>query len=855
MTTPMMKQLHAAKREHPDGLLFFRMGDFFELFGEDAVLASELLNLTLTSRDKGENALPMAGVPARSVDRYINRLISMGRKVVVCDQVQDPSEARGLVERAVTRVVTPGTVLEEEGLEEKENNFLCAVLLSGDVAGLAYADVSTGTFLLEEVPASQAIEGVLQLAPAECLLPESALDADSPYARLRDAIECTASTVPDWRFDGDEAERLLTDHFKVAKLDGFGVSDLGAAIGAAGAILHYLLETQKGALGHLTRMRRVRREDYMVLDRTTRTSLELVRTLRDGERKGSLVWVLDRTLTPMGGRLLKDWILQPLKDVPGIQRRQAGVQELLDEETVREDLRARLKTVLDVERLLARIACGRASARELVGLRASLRVLPDVVAVLHDGWSDVLKETVSGLPDLADLTDLLDRALMDEVPPTVREGGIVRDGFDPELDELRELGGENRAWIANFQDSESKRTGIPNLKVGYNRVFGYYIEITHLHAGRAPETYIRKQTLKNAERYITPELKEYEERILGAEEKIKEREYEHFLRLRDAIRDRLTEVQAASDALATLDGLQSLAQVARENRFVRPEVDTSRDIVIREGRHAVLDALPSDRAFVPNDLDFAAGTREMVVITGPNMAGKSTYIRQAALLVIMAQAGSFVPADSARIGVADRVFTRVGASDELQRGNSTFMVEMIETAEILNNATDSSLVILDEVGRGTSTFDGLAIAWAITEYLASEVHCRALFATHYHQLLDLAEKLPNACNMNVAVREWGDDIVFLHKMVDGGTDRSYGIHVARLAGLPKEVLDRASSVLDGIESETVVTPAASDSSAPHQQLSLFGEPEDPLRKELRGVEPDQLTPMDALLLLQRLKGL
>ncbi len=848
----MMKQFHAAKAEHPDGLLFFRMGDFFELFGEDAVVASQELNLTLTSREKGDGALPMAGVPVRSVEGYINRLIRLGRKVVVCDQVQDPSEAKGIVERAVTRVVTPGTVLEEEGLVDGEHNFLCGVMVSGDVAGLAYADISTGTFLLEEVQAERMVDGVLQVDPAECLLPESALDADSPYAVLREALESPCSTFPDWRFDRDEAERLLKEQFRVARLEGFGVGELGPAIGAAGAVLQYLLDTQKGALAHLTRMRRVRRDQTMVLDRTTRASLELASTLKDKSRKGSLIWVLDRTQSSMGSRMLRDWILEPLRDVDAIRARQDGVEELLEDEVLREDLRSVLKPVQDMERLLARLSTGRGTARELVGLRSSLRALPLVKGKLKACWSAPLKGIVEDTPDLDELTDLLERALKDEVPPTIREGGMIREGFDPELDELREVGSKNKSWIAAFQVSESERTGISNLKIGFNKVFGYYIEVTHANTTRVPPEYVRKQTLKNAERYITPELKEYEEKVLGAEDRIRERETEHFLRLREQVREELLEIQAAADALARLDALQSLAQVARENRYVRPEVDDSRDMEVVEGRHPVLDHMASDEPFVPNDLRLFGGDRELALITGPNMAGKSTFIRQAALLVIMGQAGSFVPADSARMGVVDRVFTRVGASDELQRGNSTFMVEMIETAEIINNATDRSLVILDEVGRGTSTFDGLAIAWAITEFLANEVKSRALFATHYHQLLELADSLPNTFNLHVAVREWGDEIVFLHKIIEGGTDRSYGIHVARLAGLPRALLARAEAVLDRVEAEQESGAAMG---VGEQQLNLFVEPDDRLRAALKDVDVNDLSPKAALELLYRLKEL
>jgi DNA mismatch repair protein MutS len=845
MTTPMMQQLHAAKREHPDGLLFFRMGDFFELFGDDAVLGAELLGLTLTSREKGEGALPMAGVPVRSAEGYINRLVRMGRKVVVCDQIQDPSEAKGLVERAVTRVVTPGTVLDEEGLDEKSHNYLLGVFLRGDRVGLAYADLSTGTFLLEDVDRVHVLEGIAGVDPAECLIPESALEPQSPYASWTSTLLCPMTRLPDWRFDEDEAARNLCVHFKVARLDGFGIEEASPAVGAAGAVLHYLQETQKGALGHFTRLSRVRRDGFMVLDRTTRSSLELIRTQRDGGRRGSLLWVLDRTLTPMGGRLLKDWVLQPLREVEAIRTRQDAVEELL-EDTRRDGLRLRLKQVRDVERLLARVACGRATARELVGLRGSICVLPEIQFHLEESTSPLLGDLRRRLPDLSDLSDLLQRALNDEVPQTVKEGGLIRAGYDPELDALRAMGSDSRDWIARFQRAEQERTRIPSLKVGFNRVFGYYIEITNTHGARAPDHYIRKQTLKNAERYITPELKEYEEKVLGADEKIKEREYEHFLRLRDEVKQRLVDIQVASDVVACVDALQSLSQAARDHRFVRPDVDTSGDMEVWEGRHPVLDRIQMDPPFVPNDLQFLEGTRELILITGPNMAGKSTYIRQAALIAIMAQVGSFVPARQARIGLVDRVFTRIGASDELQRGNSTFMVEMIETAEILNTATRQSLVILDEVGRGTSTFDGLAIAWAITEHLARVIGCRTLFATHYHQLLDLAEELPNACNMNVAVREWGEEIVFLHKIVEGGTSRSYGIHVGRLAGIPRTVLDRATRVLAQVEGEHPV-------GTNERQLSLFAEPEDPVHRALREADLDHLTPMDALLFLRRLQ--
>ncbi|HMS15486.1 MAG TPA: DNA mismatch repair protein MutS [Planctomycetota bacterium] len=858
--TPMMQQFFAAKREHPDGLLFFRMGDFFELFGEDAVVASQLLGLTLTSRDKGANAMPMAGVPARAAEGYIHRLVRQGKKVVVCDQIQDPSEAKGIVDRAITRVVTPGTVLEEGGLQEKANNFLCGLFIMGDVIGIAAADLSTGAFLVEERPLLDALDAISALDIAECLLPESSRDKASAYASLTVAIEKPLSYLPDWRFDRTEAERQLLEHFKVARLEGFGVHGMGPAIGAAGAVLHYLKDTQRGALAHMTRLKRVSREHHLVLDRTTRASLELLKTQRDGERKGSLLWVLDQTLSPMGGRRLRQWVLEPLAQAEAIQMRQRAVVELHQDAELLAALRNALKGVQDMERLLVRVTCGRGSARELIGLRSSLEELPVIAKALHSADSELLRATVAEIPDFTDLVNLLQRALLDEVPATIKDGGMIRPGFDPDLDEIKDLGSRHRDWIARFQAGEAERTGIPSLKVSYNRVFGYYIEITHVHRDRIPSDYMRKQTLKNAERYITPELKEYEEKVLGAEERIKELEYTHFLALRDAVAERLTDIQRASEGIADLDALQSLAEAARGGRYVCPTIDDGLGMEIIEGRHPVLDRILKDSPLVPNDLRFEEGRREFTLITGPNMAGKSTYIRQAALLTIMAQMGAMIPADSARIGVVDRIFTRIGASDEISRGNSTFMVEMIETAEILNNATKRSLVILDEVGRGTSTHDGLAIAWAITEHLAQVIGCRTLFATHYHQLLDLVARLRNGSNLHVEVREWGEDIIFLHRLKEGGTDRSYGIHVARLAGLPPTVLARASEVLSGIEAEKTPEPSSPSpggkkGEARLEQLLLFAEPEHPVLVALRRLNPDRMTPIDALLAMKEWKSL
>jgi DNA mismatch repair protein MutS len=850
--TPVMQQYRAARDQHPDGLLFFRMGDFFELFFEDAEKASRLLGLTLTSRDKGEAPVPMAGVPVRNAETYVNRLIRMGEKVVICDQVQDPREASGIIDRAVVRVITPGTVTEDSALSERDHNFLCAVVLDGARAGIAYADLSTGSFFAIDQPKDALVDFLHRIDPAELLLPDSSRDAGSPYAAVRDAVGRPASTLEGWAFDRGDAISALCEHYKVRTLEGFGLGDLGPAIGAAGGILRYLQQTQGGAVQHLLPIRRPATGDALVLDRTTRSSLELVRTLREGTREGSLLGVMDRTRTACGGRLLKSWVLEPLARVPDILHRQDGVADLVADAPRLKRLREALAKVHDVERLIARISCGRASARELVSLRETLARLPEISAIVETAEAPILREARARLPDLSALRDLLQRALVDEPPPTVRDGGMIRRGFQPELDELHSLRHDGKDWIARYQADEAARTGIGTLKVAYNRVFGWYIEVTHAQAAKVPAEYVRRQTVKNAERYVTQQLKDFEGRVMHAEERINDLEYEVFLDLRKAVLESLPKLQAASSVLALVDALQSLAQIAREWQGCRPEIEDGLTTTIREGRHPVLAFQPGAHAsFVPNDLVLDED-RRLILITGPNMAGKSTYIRQSALLVLLAQMGAFIPAASATIGVVDRILTRVGASDEIAKGHSTFMVEMIETANILHHATDRSLVILDEVGRGTSTFDGLAIAWAITEHLATKTRCRALFATHYHQLVALGESLPRTASQSVAVREWGEEIVFLHKIVDGGTDRSYGIHVARLAGLPAEVVARARAVLAEVESGSAGPRETPRKDA--DQLSLFPEPEGPAIAAIRAVDLDRLTPIDALVFLRELKS-
>ncbi len=858
-TTPMMSQYLAIKAQHADGLLFYRMGDFFELFWADAEEASRLLGLTLTSREKGEGKVPMAGVPVRSVDNYVARLLRLGRKVVLCDQVQDPKEAKGLVERAVVRIITPGTVTEDSALDAKENNFLLGAAPRGDVVGLAWVDLSTGEFKVEDVAAADWLDAVRRVDPAECLIAEAELASGGRAVHLRGAVRGPVTPVPDAGFERAPAENTLLTHFRVRTLSGFGIDPAAPCVGAAGAVLRYLLDTQKGAAGHITGLQRVRRGDTLVVDATAAAALELVRNARDGGRTGTLFAVLDRTATSMGARLLRSWILAPECRTAEIRRRQNAVGELCGEPALRDRLLGRLRGIQDIERLASRVGCGRANARDLIALGRSLEVLPDVRADLATAWSEPLIEAGETLPDLSELAGALCRAFVDDPPAAVREGGMIRRGFNSDLDGLTALGAEGKTFIAGLEAREAGRTGIPTLKVGFNSVFGYYIEITHAHAAKVPPEYVRKQTLRNAERYITPELKEHEDHVLHAEERSRDLEYRIFVELRDRAAADLPRIRLAAGILARLDVLLSLAQVAREEKYVRPEVDDGTAIEIRDGRHPVLQKVLPSGGFVPNDLALDSAGDRLFVITGPNMAGKSTFIRQAALQVIMAQMGGFVPATSARVGIVDRIFTRIGASDDLARGSSTFMVEMTETAEILRSATGQSLVILDEVGRGTSTEDGLAIAWAVTEHLAKEVGARTLFATHYHELADIARSTAGVRNLNVLVREWGDEIIFLHKIVEGSTDRSYGIHVARLAGLPEPVWRRAGEILGRLAARDVPAALGATAEAPgpgrERQLSLFDEVEDPLRTAVLALDPDRLTPIDALLRLRELRSL
>jgi DNA mismatch repair protein MutS len=844
--TPMMRQYHDAKSKHPDALLFFRMGDFYEMFHEDAKEASRLLGLTLTSRDKA-NPIPMAGIPVRSVDTYLRRLLILGRKVAICEQMEDPREAKGIVERAVTRVVTPGTVTEESVLEAKTNNFLASLFPGSSGAGLAWIDVSTGTFLVSEVEQDRVLDELSRIDPSEILIPERLTGDKAEFLEaVRDSIRGTITTRPDWAFEAGEAKRILTTHFGVRSLDGFGCGELTTAIQAAGAVLQYVEETQKTGQAHIARIEKLRDGAHLVLDRTTRRALELTESMGDGSRGGTLLEVLDHTRTAMGGRCLKSWLLAPLMDRAVIRRRLDAVGELVEDSFRRKDLRETLGGIYDLERIAAKVATGRANPRDLVSLRQSAERLPELKARLEGTYAEALAAEGEGLDTIADLGILIGGSLVESPPPNQKDGGFIRDGYHAELDELRSLKRDGKDWIAAFQKAESERTGISNLKVGFNKVFGYYLEISHVHRDRVPAEYHRKQTLKNAERYITPELKEYETKVLTADEKAKDLEAELFVALREEVMKHVPRIQAAAVAVAGVDALASLSEAAALRGYARPEILDTDELDIRDGRHPVLEVSQTDEAFVPNDVLMGTSERRVLVITGPNMSGKSTYLRQTALIVVMAQCGSFVPAQSARIGLADRIFTRVGASDDLSRGKSTFMVEMSETANILNNATSRSLLVLDEIGRGTSTYDGVAIAWAVTEYLSTEIGARTLFATHYHELTEIADRFENVTNLNVAVKEWGSEVIFLRKIGEGGTDRSYGVHVARIAGVPKKVIDQAGEILLRLEEGR--RPQGEERTQGEHQLGLFAPaaPPHPVLEELRDIDPDRLTPLEAL---------
>ena len=879
----LMEQYREIKKQHQDAILLCRVGDFYEAFYEDAKLISRVLNIALTARShknqKGDSA-PMAGIPHHALDSYLYKLVQAGHNVAIYDQVEDAKVARGenrLVKRDVVKVATPGTITDPKILDQKVNNYLVAIYPIGTVYGLAVSDVSTGEFTVTELEDITKLWAELfRFAPKECLFSES-FDDEEMFERLRTELKAAINTLPDWRFDHDTARTELLQHFNTLSLEGFGCEDMPAAICAAGALVYYLKETQKQEVEHILSLHTYTVSDFMVLDADTQRNLELTRSIRDGSSKGTLLEVMDETTTPMGGRSLRQWLLKPLRQPDQINARLEAVEELKNRIGLQEELRESLDQMYDVERLISRVSLGSANARDLLALKTSLCLIPSLKEQLQNCETAFLRTLEESLDPLTELAELIDNAIHPEPPVTVRDGNLIHDGYNEELDELREITGEGKNWMASLQKQESEKTGIPSLKIGFNKVFGYYIEVTTANLDSVPEHYIRKQTLVNAERFITPELKERESQILNAEDRIQTLEYELFCNVRVEVAQETERIQKVASVIATVDVIASLAYTASKYEYAKPIIDESDEIIIRDGRHPVVERLFTQEGFVPNDTELNCREQQMHILTGPNMSGKSTVLRQTALITLLAQMGSFVPASAAKIGAVDRIFTRVGASDNLVMGQSTFLVEMNETANILNNATRKSLIILDEIGRGTSTFDGLSIAWAVAEYILDEkrIGAKTLFATHYHELIELAGKYKQAKNYNVAVHEDGEKITFLRKVVEGGTDQSYGIHVARLAGLPQYVIERAQQILTvleehnlSVEGETEAPPPKAAPRAPRPrrrlskatfegdalQLALFTPKTHPIVEQLRSTEVNQMTPLDALNLLYQLKA-
>ncbi len=859
--TPMMQRYMEVKREHPEAILLFRMGDFYELFHEDAQTAARVLGLTLTSRDKGSaNPTPMAGFPYHQLESYLRKLIQSGFRAAVCEQVEDPKQAKGLVRREVTRVVTPGTLTEDALLDPRENNFLATIIVDKGRAGIAWLELSTGRFLLTEVDEGVVVDEMARIRPAECLISEGQRDLEV-VGKLKQFRDMLVVDRPAWSFSREKCRQRLLDQFQTNTLEGFDVEESSLGVTAAGALLEYVEETQRGSLGHLVRLESYRRNSTLIIDEATRRSLELTRTLRDNSREGSLLSVLDQTVSPMGARLLGELLSNPLTDLNALNERLDAVEELRSDAVLCQEIQELLKTTYDLQRLTARIATGRAGPRDVACLESTLGILPKLKARIAGRRSGLVRGLEQSIDLCDDIREEIRAILADEPPALLTDGGVIRAGYSAALDEVRDLSRGGKEWIARYQAAEIERTGIPNLKVGFNRVFGYYLEVTAAQAEKVPAEYIRKQTLKNQERYITPELKEHEERVLRSEQQSLSLEQEIFTALREKIAAQGKRLQTTSEVLAQIDVLVSFGVLVLRGNYCRPELVEEPVLEISEGRHPVLDRILSAGEFVPNDIRLGPGAGLIQLITGPNMAGKSTYIRQAALLTILAQMGSFVPARTARIGIADRIFARVGASDELGRGQSTFMVEMTETARILNAASARSVVILDEIGRGTSTYDGISLAWSVTEYLHDRIGCRTLFATHYHELTELTQTLAQARNWNVAVREEDQDVIFLHKIVEGTADKSYGIHVARLAGIPQEVIERARTILGTLEADHLdeagqmrIPQRTKRSGSREKQLSLFAPPPHPVLETIKGIDLDRLTPLQALEALHEMQS-
>ena len=871
--TPMMQQYMETKKEYSDCILFYRLGDFYEMFFDDALTVTKELDITLTGKSCGlSERAPMCGVPYHSLDGYLNRLVSKGYKVAICEQMEDAKESKGLVKREVVRIVTPGTTLDMQALDESKNNYvMCIVYIAGRY-GVSVADVTTGDYFVTELDDSQKLtDEIYKFAPSEIICNESFFMSGVDLDTLKDKLNITVYSLETWQFDDELCQRTLLEHFRASSLEGIGVGDYDCGVIAAGALLGYLKETQKTTLSHFTKLTSYVNGNYMILDSASRRNLELCETLREKRKKGSLLWVLDKTRTAMGARTLRKYVEQPLTAKTTINQRLDAVEELKDQAIAREEIREYLTPVYDLERLMSKIVYQSANPRDMIAFQRSLSMLPHIKYILGDMNTALLKHLREQLDGLEDLNALIERAIIEEPPIAMKEGGIIKDGYNEEVDRLRNAKTEGKNWLAELEIKERDKTGIKNLKVRFNKVFGYYLEVTNSFKNMVPDYYTRKQTLANAERYIIPELKELEDTILGAEDKLCALEYELYSEVRDQTAAEVLRIQNTAKAVADIDVLVSLAFVAERNHYVRPGINEKGNINIHGGRHPVVEKMIPNDMFIANDTYLDDKNNRVSIITGPNMAGKSTYMRQAALIVLMAQVGSFVPAESADIGLVDRIFTRVGASDDLASGQSTFMVEMTEVASILRNATDRSLLILDEIGRGTSTFDGLSIAWAVIEHISNKklLGAKTLFATHYHELTELEGKIDSVNNYCIAVKEKGDDIVFLRKIVKGGADKSYGIQVAKLAGVPDTVIERAREIVEELSNADITTRVKDIALNKNNlkpkvkrmddvdlsQLSLFDTvKDDDVLTELKDLDLGHMTPIDALNTLHQLQN-
>ena len=872
--SPMMQHYVKTKEENKDCIIFYRLGDFYEMFFDDAVTTSRELELTLTGKDCGlSERAPMCGVPYHAAEVYINRLVGKGYKVAICEQMEDPKEAKGMVRREVIRVVTPGTNLNTQALDETKNNYIMAVVYLSNRFGIAIADVTTGDFMVTEVDKIRTLlDEVYKFSPAEIICNEAFCMSGVDLEEIRNRLNISLYPLESWYFDDDLCVRTLKEHFRVGTLEGLGLKDYECAVIGAGALLTYLLETQKNSLEHMRAITPYITDRFMVIDSSSRRNLELTEALREKVKRGSLLWVLDKTKTAMGARMLRSFIEQPLIDEDAINRRLDALEEINSREMDREEIREYLNPIYDMERLIGRVSYQSANPRDMISFKSSISMIPYIKQLVKSFSTEEMQCIYEDMDDLRDLYTLLESAIVEEPPLAMKEGGIIKDGYNEDVDHFREAKTKGKSWLAELEAEEREKTGIRNLKIKYNKVFGYYLEVTNSFKNMVPEYYTRKQTLTNAERYITPRLKELEDMILGAEDKLYALEYELFVNVRNTISREVERIQRTAKAIAKLDTYISLALVASRNNYVRPKINTKGVIDIKNGRHPVVEKMIPNDMFIPNDTYLDNSKNRVSVITGPNMAGKSTYMRQTALIVLMAQIGSFVPAEKANIGIADRIFTRVGASDDLASGQSTFMVEMTEVANILRNATSRSLLLLDEIGRGTSTFDGLSIAWAVIEYISNTkiLGAKTLFATHYHELTELEGKLAGVNNYCIAVKERGDDIVFLRKIVKGGADKSYGIQVAKLAGVPDVVIERAKELVEELVSADI-TAAVKDIASENkktktkpqvhldeldlEQISLFDTvKDDDVLEELKNIDVSNLTPIDALNTIYKLQN-